>query len=222
MFSFLKKKALLTRKERSEAILRQHGLKINAKLPNIEPDVETIIRPVAEIARRVTILCTNNLVAFNSITGDQAKGFLERFDLWDDVTPKERDFLADPTDEKKNNETWKCECIWILMWALGQVDNLEFPDTMCDLADIPQDRYPIVPNKDPNDFIKTMITSRTKKEILDANDLYYRYEWACVDARINSQEMLVVNPGIVYERHFALNWLIHYRDQNWDEVSCDT
>ena len=53
-------------------------------------------------------------------------------------------------------------------------------------------------------------------------DLYYRADWACVDARIGENEIKSLNPGLVYERHYAFNWLIRYRDQEWDDVSCDT
>lgn len=222
MFNIFKKKKPLSRKEKTENILRPTGLKINAKLPNIEPESETHLRSLNEIARRVSILCVTNLVAFENINGEQARHYLERFDLWNDTTPKEKDFLSNPTDERKNQETWKCECIWTLMWALGEIEDLGFPNTLCDLSQIPADRYPVGADKDPNDFINSISTSRTKTEILDANDLYYRIEWACVDARINNRDMKIVNPGVVYERHYALNWLVHYMEQDWDDISCDT
>ncbi len=63
---------------------------------------------------------------------------------------------------------------------------------------------------------------RSKVELLDAADLYYRLDWACVDARINGKEMTQAHPGVVYERHYALNWLISYGNQEWDDVRCDT
>ena len=28
--------------------------------------------------------------------------------------------------------------------------------------------------------------------------------------------------GVVMERHYALNWLIGYSDQEWDDVTTDT
>jgi hypothetical protein len=27
---------------------------------------------------------------------------------------------------------------------------------------------------------------------------------------------------VVYERHYALNWLTGYMDQDWDDISTDT
>lgn len=44
-----------------------------------------------------------------------------------------------------------------------------------------------------------------------------------VEARVRRQPMPDdVEPGVVYERHYALNWLIGYMDQEWDEISTDT
>jgi hypothetical protein len=66
-------------------------------------------------------------------------------------------------------------------------------------------------------------TLRPVAEVLDEADLIYRYDWAVVDARINNKPVpLGVDPGVVQERHYALNWLIGYMDQDWDDVSTDT
>ncbi|MDG5493007.1 DUF4272 domain-containing protein [Psychroserpens sp. SPM9] len=220
MFNLFKKKPL-SRKERSIKFLEKKGVKVNYNLPNIESDDETTIRTPKEIAQRVTILAVTNLVAFSAITSEQAIEYLKSHKLWQYVTPDEIKFLNHPTDERKNQESWKCEGIWTLLWALKIVDELDYPNTMCDLNEIPIEQYPTQPGKDPNIFIDKSHTIRSKKEILDANDLYYRFDWACVDARLNNHE-LNVHPGVVYERHYALNWLINYLDLDWDDVSCDT
>lgn len=147
---------------------------------------------------------------------------LKQYNLWHLVTPDEKAFLENPTDQKKSQETWKCEGIWTLMWALKIVDDLGFPDTLANLNDIPFDKYPIDKDKDPNDFINAQNNVRDKSEILNANDLYYRMDWACVDARINNRAITQIHSGVVYERHYALNWLIKYMDSDWDDVTCDT
>ncbi len=47
--------------------------------------------------------------------------------------------------------------------------------------------------------------------------------WACVDARVKGEELTGgINPSIVYERHYALNWLNCHQDADWDHVSTDT
>lgn len=210
------------RKANSEKVLASKNIKVNANLPCIASESETTIRSPKEIAQRVSVLAVTNFVAFNSLSGEQATNYLKSHGLWDFVTPNEKVFLANPTDEKKSNETWKCEGIWTLMWALNKVDNLGFPDELCNLGNIAPEAYPVGPGKDPKGFIDSITEARPKREILDENDLYYRFEWACVDARISNKQINGINPGVVYERHYALNWLINYMGQDWDDVSCDT
>lgn len=222
MSDILKNREELSRKEKTHEILTKEGIKINLHLPVIESESETSLRTSEEIATRLTILAITNLVAFNSIEAGEAIGYLEDCNLWQYTTPNEKDFLQHPTEDKKFQETWKSECIWVLLWALQIVDTLPFPNDLCDLNDVPAEDYPVGGDKDPNDFINIPYKIRSKSEILDANDLYYRYHWACVDARLNNVEMTTVDSGVVYERHYALNWLITYMNQEWDDVSCDT
>ncbi|MBS7229529.1 DUF4272 domain-containing protein [Flavobacterium psychroterrae] len=212
----------LLRKEKNELILEEYNIKINRHLPCVESENETTLRSPKEIAQRVSALAVVNLVAFNSISEEEATEYLKEYNLWDFTTENEKEFLANPTDDKKAQESWKCEGIWVLMWALNKIETLDFPDEFCDLENIDPDDYPVGQEKDPNIFIDSIVSLRSKSEILDANDLYYRFNWACVDERINGREIEGINPGIVYERQYALNWLINYMDQDWDSVSCDT
>lgn len=210
------------RKDTSEKILEKENIKINKHLPCIESENETTIRTPKEIAERVSVLAVTNLVAFNSISSEEAIDYLQNYKLWDFTTEGEKEFLANPTDDKKAYESWKCEGIWTLMWALNKVEKLDFPNEFCNLENINSEDYPVGKDKDPFDFINSIVSSRSKSEILDANDLYYRYNWACVDERINGRQIEEINPGIVYERQYALNWLINYMEQDWDSISCDT
>ncbi|WP_338398753.1 DUF4272 domain-containing protein [Persicobacter psychrovividus] len=64
---------------------------------------------------------------------------------------------------------------------------------------------------------------RSKEEILDQADLILRLDWACVNARVKNEVAPGgLNSSVVYERHYALNWLIKYLNQDWDNVSTDT
>ena len=47
--------------------------------------------------------------------------------------------------------------------------------------------------------------------------------WACVDARIQGEEVKgAINPSVIYERHYALNWLTKYQNQDWDNITTNT
>jgi hypothetical protein len=210
------------RKENSEQKIHSIGVKINTNLPVTNNLEETFIRSEHEIAERATILAVTNLVAFNHMSGEEAFDYLDKYGLRHLLTTKEIDFLEDPNETKRNHETWKCECIWVLLWALNIQDQLGSPNEMADLNKIPTEKYPLGIDKDPKDFIIDGHIVRSKEQILEAQDFYYRLDWACVDARLKGEQLQNVNSGVVYERHYALNWLVNYRGQDWDEVSCDT
>ena len=61
---------------------------------------------------------------------------------------------------------------------------------------------------------------RNIEEILDEADLIYRYNWACVNARIKGENAPAgLDSEVVFERHWGLNWLIGkgtYND-NWGQ-----
>uniref|UniRef100_UPI0025BA01C2 DUF4272 domain-containing protein n=1 Tax=Maribacter sp. TaxID=1897614 RepID=UPI0025BA01C2 len=127
----------LKRKEENEIILKKNNIKINENLPFTESVNETTIRSVKEITERITILTVTNSVAFNHLSAPEAVLYLIENNISELLTPKEKDFLDNPTEDKKRYETWKCEGIWTLMWALNIVDDLGFPNEMADLNNIP-------------------------------------------------------------------------------------
>ena len=208
-----------TRKLDNEKTIKEMGLRVNRFLPAIEQEAEITIRSEEEVVQRVTLLVLINVYTSGHVTSEQVVSTLKAKDLWQYATAKEKDLLENPTEEKKNHETWKCEGIWTLLWALKKVDSLGNPAALCDLGDVAKENYPL---HDPIGFLNGTHELRSKKEIADANDLYYRKNWACVQARVNRQQMTIVHPGVVYERHYALNWLINYMGQAWDDVSTDT
>lgn len=210
------------RKKVSEKILKEQGIKVNEKLPESISEAEVKLRTHQEIAERIVALALTNLVAFKNISGEQAIAYAKKHNISGFLTEKEIAFLENPTPEKMNHETWKCESIWVLSWALNNVAEIPFPDTLVNLAEIPEESYPIGSKTDPLSFVRSISQLRSKAEILNANDLYYRMNWACVDARVKEEKVEVIHPGITYERHYALNWLINYRDQDWDDVSTNT
>ena len=56
-----------------------------------------------------------------------------------------------------------------------------------------------------------------------ANESIYLIHWAVRDARLNGRPVPNnYHPGVVLERHHALNWLIGYCGQDWDDISTDT
>lgn len=212
----------IDRKKRNIEFIKNQGIKTIDHLPVVASEKEVKIRSVDEIAARAVIIAITNHVAFSNMTGEQAKELIATYKLEKYVTSDESAFLDNPTDDLKNKMSWKCEAIWVLCWALGIVKDLGTADSLADLNLISSDEYPIVSRVDPNTFITKKHKLRSARDILDQNDLYYRLNWACVNARLNGHELDKVHPGVVYERQYALNWLINYMNQDWDDITCDT
>ena len=210
------------RKQCSEEYIRSLEIEVNPHLPCIESEDEVCLRPPKEIAERIVALAYTNVLAFDSVTSDWVKNQIIEHEIGHLFTPKEMSFIENPTSEQKQYETWKAEAIWTLLWSINVVDSLDFPDHLVNLNSLTPGKYPLGQPCQPLQFIQRHDIMRSVGEILDANDLYYRYHWACVECRIHNREMDTVHPSVVYERLYALNWLINYCDQEWDDVTTDT
>ena len=111
--------------------------------------------------------------------------------------------------------SWQLEGYLILIWTLGLIDEIEFPDVLVD----PDSVTSLVSSCDTYKEFLEQCQLRDVEDVLDLADLTYRYNWYCVESRINDDEP-IINPEIVMERHRALNWLLS--DQKWDKVEIDT
>jgi hypothetical protein len=137
-----------------------------------------------------------------------------------DFSSEEAAFVGNPTpsDHDRIQFTWRFEAACTLLWALGYVDELEKPVETCDV----ERAVAVLMDRSRERFIAEA-KLRPPAEILDQADLIYRYHWAVVDARLDGKPVPAgLDPDVVMERHHALNWLIGYMDQEWDDVSTDT
>ena len=135
------------------------------------------------------------------------------------LTPKERAYLEGKMDDNASHNLfgWRYECCAVLLWALSLYE-LGKPDEICDASKLGAIMW-------NNDFDSLMEKAqlRSKEELLDKQDLIFRYDWACVDARIHGRELTAVSGDIVYEWHYALNWLVGAEGiTDWDQVRTTT
>ena len=220
-------KTAAQRREGNIAFLKSKNIPVLESLPMIEAYDETILRSRDDIAKRAIALLIVAVYAecigadMNFMESQALQNNLKnRFEAHQFFTAKETFFLlADSPDKHIAIQfSWQYECLNVMLWALGFIDNLTFPDDICDVPKIAG----ILNRYETFDSFLSASAMRDKEEILDEADLIYRYNWACVDARINARDMDSLNSGVVLERHRALNWLIGYCDQDWDDVTTDT
>jgi hypothetical protein len=207
------------RKARSEARLRQEGVPISASLPVIADKREAKLRTKDVVVDRVIALA---LVAVKG----EGIGQKDILALRDELgaapflSAAEKKFIDDPSPSQKDRVqfAWRYECLGVLHWALGFVEKLETPSKIVDAGTVVR----LVRKPSPAQY-RANAKLRTADEILDEADLIYRYDWACVDARVTGKPApTAIDCEIVVERHRALNWLHGYEGQPWDDVSTDT
>lgn len=216
-----------TRKAASIARLQAEGVPYIDHLPMIEDAAAVRIRSAEEIARRaiaclisIQAACDRNACRYTPETAQWCQELLRKYAI-EQLTPNEAAILGNQGDDQDViNMVWKYEAYWVLLWALGLVNELSFPDRTvdCDFA-----INAVSQHADFNSFMK-QVRLRDIHAILDEADLIYRYHWACVDARLKQQPMPAdMDASVVMERHAALNWLIDSDGQDdWDTPDVST
>lgn len=217
------------RKARSMEILKEHNVYCYPELPCIETSNEVTTRTKEEIARRA-MACFFSVQFACDLTSkieniEESKeileGLIQRYGVEENLTNKEKALFRFEGDQQDAIDmVWKYEGFWVLIWALGFVDELNFPTEICDVRfciDLFQ-RFENVDEMIENAELRDIA------DILDEADLIFRYDWNCVNARINNRMPdSGLDSSVVLERHRALNWLIECADaEDWDNVAAHT
>lgn len=149
---------------------------------DIDDDAEATLREPAEVARRALVLSAVTLRADGG-PAEQAIKLVEGRNLWAAVSPEEEVFLrAEATDAKAAHKLlWRLEGLWVLAWALGDVD-LDWPAKMCDVPRL----VGIVRGYEADPEFITKAKLRPKAEILDAVQLTMLIHWAIRDAWVHN------------------------------------
>jgi Domain of unknown function (DUF4272) len=190
------------RKERSEKILKALNIPINPNLPYIEDSKEALIRNTEEVALR-TIALLVVAVKAEGLEQEVVEKLVAEYQLANVFTPNEKKFIANPEPSQfdRTQFIWRYEAAWVLLWALGYVEELKPPTGICDVPA----SVAFLRERGRAQFIKDS-KLRSIHELLDQNDLIYRYHWAVVDARVNGLKIpKEIDSSVVLERHYALN-----------------
>lgn len=209
------------RRNESEIICKSKGIPIY-KNPNslfVESQDKVEIRTKDEIVDRAFALLYLGLKSegLEQIHLDKMN---KDYKISSKLTPNEKEFVfaTNPTEQQTSNASWRYESLHVLLWSLNYIDELSYPNQMCNVAKDVKIIYELGAEK-----FREQAKLRSKKEILDQADLILRFDWACVNARVkNEVAPSGLNSSVVYERHFSLNWLIRFKNKDWDNVTTDT
>ncbi|QDQ00921.1 DUF4272 domain-containing protein [Lysinibacillus fusiformis] len=216
------------RKNKTVAYLNENAIPFIHSLPQLPPVEQCQFKAQEDIARRAIALLMVIQHACDVAQGEniqESKDFfinmLQKYGVEEYLTDNERDFLQaeEPSRQQAVTISWQYESYWVLIWALGLVNTLDFPDDVCDC----DYAIKIVANNETFEQFYLNTTMRSHEEILDEADKMYRLHWACVNGRIQGQEAPAdMNENIVMERRRGLFWLMGNRDEEWDNISMDT
>jgi hypothetical protein len=225
------------RANRSLELLKNRGVPVYAGPLVVDDDEEVVLQSPQNVARRTLVLWAVALRG-EGIPQQEALGLIEGLDLRDSVSPEERRFLQDddPDPAESQKLVWRLESIWVLLWALGYIDELNWPSGMCEVSRVVE----ILKPQESNPAFIAASKLRSKAEILDAQDLIMRIHWAIRDALLHrggiipddldwSEDFVAVYVsmsaavGVVEQRHHTLNWLVNFLEpENWDHVDTPT
>jgi hypothetical protein len=204
----------------------------------VEEETKVRLQLPEEVARRVLILWAVELRA-EGMSQEEALDIIEHHDLWPSVSSEEKNFLLNenPSPEECQRLVWRLESIWVLMWALGYIEALDWPSKMCDVTHLVELMAAV---EDDPEFITTA-ELRPAREIIDEQDFIMRIHWAIRDAYLHQGRMvpedldwseqnedyvpvhLSAAVGVVEQRHYTLNWLVNFLDpEDWDHVDTPT
>lgn len=186
-----------------------------------EEESSGAFRPAAEVAKRCLVLYAVVAAGHREPRRKLAR-WLQKVGLWEAVSPAEAELLQAEamTERQEIVATWRVEALFTLLWALGKVATLPPPVELCDVQLVRRVLPPLFSSA--ASFIMAA-RLRGADEILQASEEIYDIHWAVRDAQIHGRPIPQgYNPGVVQERHYALNWLAGSPDQGWDDVATDT
>ena len=209
------------RKARTEALLKKERIPYNPALPCIDSEDETELRTPEEVGIRMFCLFCIIGTAYDW-TDLSYREYLKKNNLWKHLTPAEDLFLSSPALDPQSAKrfTWRCEALFLLMWAVCLFETLPAPTRQTNNEDIIS-KFPSF-RKSPWPSIQGL-EMRPKAEILDASDFLYRLHWAARKAELDGRPPPAgLDPEVVHQWHYAINWLTKYENLDWDDVITDT
>lgn len=183
-----------------------------------------VVRPLRDILNRTLALGAAVAVACGA-PSDELFDWLTEIELLDELSAKERMLLTEKASEQLVIDfSWQSERLVVLLWALNKVPELPFPTPGGSVAFIEE----LLPPYGDEPMAKFCASAqlRSEDELFSAAHQLQELHVVARQRRISNTEyrpdVPALDPEVVQERHHAINWLVGYSGQQWDEVTTDT
>jgi len=224
--SYEESEADLIRRNKNNAVLKEQGIIFPENMKVSVFDEHCVIHSKEEIVQRLVACfaaCVNSEIyasdEFKDKKADSERAMNElekRYGVSRFLSVSEKKYIEDTPDDMNSHVQfgWRYEDCSVLMWSLSLLE-LKKPSEYCDAAELGS----IIWNNDLESLTEKAVL-RTRDEILDMQDLVHRYHWACVEARVKGENIPQLDGEIVYEWHYALNWITGAQgSSDWDNVN---
>lgn len=211
------------RREKNNKFVGKKKIAVADRLMTRWNDDEVELRSLEDICKRAVACFFVIQIACDIGQGNYQEGldyfkpYIEKFGLMDQLNDKEKK-IVDGTYEMQDaiDMDWAYEAYWALCWSLGLVKDISDASDVCDC-----DKAIgfVMKCNSVEEFMKKC-KLRSKEDILDMLDLYFRYNWAINDAKVNAGTSIgALNPSIVIERRRGLEWIVTGDVNDWYDIT---
>jgi hypothetical protein len=178
-----------------------------------------LLRPAREVAERAVTLTIVAATALSQgeFTPLMGREMLGTVGLERRLSPAEEAHFQQPTGKLEIVLGWRIEAAWMLAWTLGWIDDVGDFESASKEVWFYENIY--------NGDIPALLDAanlRESREIYSALDITTRVHWRVRQNSLqNKPAPASIDPGIVEERHYALNWVTD-SSTDWDDVTTDT
>lgn len=210
------------RRRRSATRLKSAGLILPTDLPLVTSESELHLRDPLDVARRSLALLLVALSAESAAGGERIPtlSLQERRPRgFEQLSPQEREYLenSNPHPEEHIPISWRYEALLALLWALN-LQELPPASELCDSARMVE----MMLDQEEQEMLERAVL-RPPSVLLDALDLAFCQHWAVRQAELQGGPTPPgIDPGVAYERHYALSWLTRFEPHDWDDICTPT
>ena len=205
----------MARKQRNNEILKSKGIVVDESLLCEYQDNFVSIKDINSICKRVIASLLSIQVSCDIKKGiyEQSKEyfipFFEKFNVLKSLNKIEQRIMDGTyTEQDVIDMDSEYESFWSICWCLGLVDDITDSMVICDCDKAISF---VMSSQSFEDFVNKC-NIRNISEILDMEDLYYRYQWAINDE--NNARLL--NALVIQARLRGLKWVISNIDDWYD------
>lgn len=202
---------------KNKCIICSDLLLCNSENRNLK-DIDTLCKRAIASLLTIQVACDINNKKDVDYSIEVVNKLLEKYGVKDYLNSKEKRIMSKTyTEQDVIDMDWEYEAYWSLCWILGLVDDISDGGMTCDC----DSAIRFVLSASSFEEFKSRCKLRNKEEILDMEDLYFRYEWAINERKVNPNTSIGnLNSSNVHERYRGLKWALS-NEEDWYNISLD-